>query len=114
MLKNRRGTTLVEIMLAMAIIAIAAVSSLEFYHYCQKSFIVSSKLKLAAADFARETAEEIYMLDHGNSILGDGAAIQKDLPSTGDFCFPGTRTYTVTQVPDTDYKVVEVKVLWNT
>lgn len=112
---NRRGTTLIEIALAMTIIAIAAVSSLEFYKYCQKNFIVSSKLKLAAADFAKETAEEIYMLDPDNSTLGNGVTIQKDLPATGDFSYlknqhQGNRFCTVTQ--GDSYKVVEVRVTW--
>lgn len=60
-LKNR-GTTIIELLVAMVIIAITTVASLEFFNFCQRNFVVSSRLKFVAANIARETMEETYWL----------------------------------------------------
>lgn len=123
MLKNKKGTTFIELVLAMVMIAIAVVTTLDFYKYCQKSFITNSKLKMAAADFASETTEEVYMLDFVDPKLNttDENGVVKSLPSQGDFAdlatqHEGTRAYFVSQTDVTSsdsYKVVEIKVCWN-
>lgn len=119
MFKNKIGSSLIEVILAMVIIAVAVVVTLDFYKHCQKNFILSSKLRMAAADFARETVEEMYWLDPSNPNLNTTTeAVSKALPSTGDFAelydrYAGARTYTIAQETDANYKVVEVKVSWS-
>jgi len=57
---NKKGVTLAELMVAMVMIAITVVASMEFFRFCHKSFIVNSTLKLRAADLGRETMEGLY------------------------------------------------------
>ena len=114
-MRQKRAFTLIELITAVVIMAIAVVCSLEFYRYCHKNFLINSMLKLEAANFARETMEGIYFLDPTDSQLSAGNYTQA-LPSTGDCSqlktqYGGTRTYRVAQ--QTDYKVIQVTVNWN-
>jgi len=118
MTHNRKGVTLVELMITIVVIAIAVVGSLEFFKFCQKNFIINSTLKLMASDFARETMEDLYYRDPDDLDLITPKDVS--LPSTGDFATladkGGSRSYTVTQGTDaihgTKYKVITITVDW--
>lgn len=57
--KNRKGFTLVEIMVAMVLIVIIVTVGFEAYRYA-KIFVRDSKLRLMAVNFAQETMEKLY------------------------------------------------------
>ncbi len=111
-----KGFTLIDIIVGMAVIAIAVVVTLEFYRFCMKQFIINARLSLEATDFARETMEGLYFSSAATSF--DGIVTATDvLPSSiGGFpaelteSYYGTRNYTIT--PKTDYKIIETKVEW--
>ena len=110
----KRSFSLVELVIAMAVMAVAVICSLAFYKFCDKCFIVDTTVRLQAVNFARETMEGLYYLDYNDSNLSAGA--NDDLPSTGDFSglktiYGGARSYAVTD--KADYKVVQVTVSWN-
>lgn len=109
---SKRGVTIIETMVAIVVIAIAAVASLEFYALCQRNFITNAALKSIAANFARETMEGYYLRDYNDPDLNVGttpvplpASPPSPLGSHG-----GTRNYTVTQ--KTGYKLIETYVDW--
>jgi len=111
--KNKnKGVTLVELIIVTVLIAIMVVTGLQFVVYC-KTLAVKSKLKLAAANYARETAEGLYWLDcYDNALNITASPVSVPLPSgeLGDQ-YGGTRTYNVTG--GADYKVVTVTVHWD-
>ncbi|MDO8536261.1 MAG: prepilin-type N-terminal cleavage/methylation domain-containing protein [Candidatus Omnitrophota bacterium] len=65
----RKGLTLTELLVAMVIIAIAAVGSLDFFRICQQYFIVNSTLKLRAANLCRGTMEGLYTDPGGDALI---------------------------------------------
>ena len=102
---DRKGSTLVELVIAMVIIAIAVVVSLEFFVFCQKNFIINSTLKLRTSSLARETMEGLNCGDPQVTT----APVEPALPAEEFRISGGGRSYTVTQgnVQDpygTDYK----------
>ena len=114
--KKSRGFTLVEIVVAMMIVAISIVATLEFYRFCLKRFIGDSRLNLEATDFGRDKMEELYFVNSAN--LSDGT-VTESLPDSIPGVFPnelkddygGAGQYTVTS--KTGYKVIETKVDWD-
>lgn len=112
---SRRGFTLVELIVAMMLISIIIVVGLQFLVYCQR-FIIKSGTKLVAANFARETMEELYQDDYYSASLDVGAE-SKPLPTGVEFAsnladqYGGSRECTVTE--DADYKVITVTVEWD-
>ncbi|MDP2929211.1 MAG: prepilin-type N-terminal cleavage/methylation domain-containing protein [Candidatus Omnitrophota bacterium] len=114
-----RGFALVEIIVAMLIFAITAIGTLDFYGWCVKRFIGNSRLSLEAVDFGRESMEGLYF--RNSASLSDVAVtVPEPLPDSIPDEFPnelkdnyaGTREYTVTPKPASNYKVVETKVEW--
>lgn len=104
---NKKGITLIETMVAIVVIAIAAVASLQFYAFCQRSFITNAVLNSMAANFARETMEDYYFSDYNDPDLNVGTNTVT-LPTMGNH--GGTRNYTVTN--KTGYKLIETSVDW--
>ena len=96
------GFTLVELIIAMVIIAIVSVCSLEFLRFCQKNFISNAESRFMAANYARETMEGLYWLP--SSELVDVTASPVPLPVGSNLS--ATRTYTVS--PRNGYKVITV------
>lgn len=111
---SKKGVTLIETMAAILVIAIAAVASLQFYAFCQRSFITNAASNSMAANFARETMEDYYFSDYNDSDLNVGN--YNTVPITGSSLannHNGTRSYTVTQPIGTGYKLIETKVHWD-
>ena len=114
--------SLIEVIVAAMLIAIAALSALSFLVYCSR-LAMRTNLRITAANFARETMEGLYKKDYGSSYLketkAEGTVIPKDdpLPTGSEFGsklrdqYGGTRSYTV--IDKGDYKIVTVKVNWN-
>lgn len=111
------GFALVEVIVAMIIIAIIAVVTLEFYRVCIGRFVGNSRLSIEAVDFGREKMEELYFLSPSDLI--DCTDIGAPLPDSIPGVFPnelkdkhaGTRKYTITTKPE-GYKVIETRVEW--
>ena len=97
---NKKGTTLVELIMAMVIIAIVAVSALEFFNFCQKNFIIPVKPKLVASNFAREKMEEQYW--QPGALLNDGTSATAPLSGW-------TMTSTISTNP-AGYKKIDVTI----
>ena len=113
----KRSFSLVELVIAMAVMAVAVICSLAFYKFCDKCFIVNPTVRLQAINFARETMERLYFLNYDDPLLN--ACANDALPSPPDdfselkTIYGGTRAYTITQQTNPDYKVVNVTVTWN-
>jgi Tfp pilus assembly protein PilE len=58
-MRNRKGQTLFEAILAVIIVAVIAMVVMEFY-VTNKRLIQRNKLRVMAANFARETMESLY------------------------------------------------------
>lgn len=111
---NKKGFTFVEIIVAMIIIAIVAVSSLEFFYFCQKFFITPIKPKFMASNLARETMESLYW-QLGSSLADtqepEAVALPDWDPGFNDYLGDWTMTYTVsTPAGNKGYKKIEVTI----
>jgi type II secretory pathway pseudopilin PulG len=111
------GFTLIEVVMANVMLIVLVLAGLSFYQYCSHS-IVDSKLRLMAANFARETMEMRYFDDtltetggvwQNDTALPTGAAFGALLRDNHD----GTRQYKVTSSPSGPYLILETKVTWN-
>ena len=115
-MKRSGGFTLVEVIVGMAVIAISAVASLEFFKYCYGSFIVPDKLRLEAVNYARSSLEARYMEEYDSPALNNTTGFVVD--STPDWKLDGhsaQKSHSVTtKNPGTgqEYKVVSTKVEW--
>ncbi|MDP3791712.1 MAG: prepilin-type N-terminal cleavage/methylation domain-containing protein [Candidatus Omnitrophota bacterium] len=111
---KNRGFTLVELIVAMVIIAITAVGAFEFYVFSMKNFIMKARLTLMATDFATDKMEKLYYLALG------------DLPPEGDTTNDQFRNDTyltelknrggnclINVTSTTNYKIVTTKITWN-
>ena len=112
---SKKGVTLIETMAAILVIAIAAVASLQFYAFCQRSFITNAALNSMAANFARETMEDDYFSDYNDPDLyvnpvSNTNTYPATLPASPLDQHGGTRNYKVTQ--KTGYKLIETYVDW--
>ena len=111
-----KGFTLIDMIVGVVLIAIAAIGSLEFYYYCYKFFIARPKPTIEALNFAKESMEELYWIDSSSAALTlPLQAPNLPLPTTGNFKelgsrFNGSRSYSV--VDKGSYKVLEVTVSW--
>ncbi|GEM_PF-2062932 len=99
-MKNIKGFSVIEAIIAIMLIAVVAVASFEFFKYCM-IFTVDTELKLMAVNSAREAMEKVYMDPDPESALSEEVTLA-----------PGhvwDRKVTVT--PETDYKVVTVTIV---
>jgi len=120
-MNNRKAFTYIELMISVVVIGVISSTALEFLKYCS-SFIEISNTRVAAANFARETMEGLYMNDYSDSSLTAGSYTEVTTPSLALPAAPdfgsrlhdrheGTRKYDV--VNKTDYKTITVTVDWN-
>ncbi len=132
MKKTKAGFSLIEAVIAVVLIAIAAVTALSFIVYCN-CFALQADARITAANFARETMEGLYKRDYGDINLTAPV-----YPITGTDPLPAgtafgsgflarhttatrtpTRTYTVAEntdykaTPVVNYKLITVTVKWN-
>lgn len=111
---NKKGVTLIETMVAILVIAVAAVASLQFYAFCQRSFITNAALNSMAANFTRETMEDYYFSDYNDPALNVGN-YSVSLPASPLGSHGGTRNYKVTNrtvTANIGYKLIETYVDW--
>ena len=137
-MRNRRGLSLVEIFVGMAVAIIASVVALQFLIYCER-IALQPRLRLIAANFAKETIESLYQKSFNDlpSTIDTGTDSETDTETSVDATpdiniepytsnpdlkllferYHGTRSYTVEEKSGTDnvhaYKVVKVKVDWS-
>ena len=102
---KKMGMTLVEVLIAMVIIAIVAVCGSTYFAFCKRS-IISSQSRLMEVNFARDTMERLYT----STTLVPGSNYNDALPA-GDLRDRdgGTRTYTVA-AQSGNYEVLTVTV----
>ncbi|MEI6863382.1 MAG: prepilin-type N-terminal cleavage/methylation domain-containing protein [Candidatus Omnitrophota bacterium] len=121
MKNNNAGMTLVEIIVAVLLITITTVGSLQFLIYCNK-FAFGADTKIMASNFARETMEGLYRESYDLLIPGSYPAtvVTGQGFDTSSLCtqYGGTRTYSISpvlhdSVTNTDYKTITVTVTWN-
>ncbi|MFA5142818.1 MAG: prepilin-type N-terminal cleavage/methylation domain-containing protein [Candidatus Omnitrophota bacterium] len=111
---KRAGMSLVEIIVAMVIIAIATIASFQFLVHCDK-FVIMADNKVAAANFAREIMEDYYQEDYDDLAVGSHSVSIAALASrlhngTGSYEIGSEKTESATS---TKYKVITVKVGWD-
>ena len=102
------GFSLLEIMITVILIAIVAVSAFAFLVYCGH-FTAQTDAKMTAANFARETMEDLYMINY-NSLPSNGSPALPTGSRLHD-SYNGTRIYAVTD--KADYKMIAVTVSWS-
>ncbi|MDO8536036.1 MAG: type II secretion system protein [Candidatus Omnitrophota bacterium] len=119
---KRKGFTLLELIVAMVIIAIMAVGALEFYVYSLNRFIMKARLDLQATDFARETMEKMYCLTPEQLVSYSDTPDLPDFSASSDPTwknafsdefkdrYGASRAYTVTSKPN--YKIITTTVTW--
>lgn len=107
---------MVEIIVAITLIAIVSVTSLAFYSFTAH-FGSLTNLRLMAANFARQTMERQYMKTYANLTLG--GPYSDSLPTSGLYSvlynFGGSRNYKVESPTGggSNYKVITVTVSWD-
>ncbi|MDD5135857.1 MAG: hypothetical protein PHN63_00755 [Candidatus Omnitrophica bacterium] len=104
MVEREAGGTLVELMVAVLLVAIAVLVSFQFLFYCDK-LAMKATARVVAANYDRETIEKLYMLDYYNPALDPTPDDGFTDPLLGIENAPA-RTYKVTE--QTDYKIIEV------
>jgi prepilin-type N-terminal cleavage/methylation domain-containing protein len=118
MKNTKAGFSLVEAVITVAIIAMAAVTALSYMAYCGR-IAMQADTRLVAVNFARETAEGLYKRSSSDPALSvtsaDGVSDLITTTSTAGSKFLSryplvTRKYTV--VDKGGYKLVTVKVKW--
>ena len=103
-MKKTKGFTLVEVLIAIIVIAIIAVAAFEFFRYCQR-FILQAELKLMAVNLAREKMEELYW----DSDPPEPPAVPEDIMLTTSHSFE--RNYTIGDSTG-NYKIIDVTISW--
>jgi len=101
-MKRKKGFTLVEVVIAMIMIAIIAVTGFEFLRHVQYFIIVAGE-ELVALNLAREKTEELYW----DSDLKEMSPVTDDV---SDYLPGGRRTYSVGNSAGGDYKIISVSV----
>ena len=108
---KKGGTTLIELIVAMGLIAIVAITSLEFIAQYQR-LAVHPALQIGAANFASGTMENIYM----NGILPWNTVTSTPGWAAGTIAppqaLPAGWTCNSTGAPSagTDYTIIDVNV----
>ena len=100
-MRKRKGFTLVEIMVAMAVIIILAIVGLEFFRFCQSS-VTDVKFTTVALNRARQIMEYNYWDSNPISRVYGGI---DGLPDTDQGA--------VGVVDNGDYKTITVLVTWD-
>lgn len=110
-MKNKKGLSLVEIIIAMVVIATISVATFEYFWHCRR-FILNTDLRLMAVGFARETIEELYWDDDLTETPGP---VDDPLPAgvLGNPPHNGYRNYTVDNNSTNDYQIITITVGWN-
>ncbi|MFA5142822.1 MAG: type II secretion system protein [Candidatus Omnitrophota bacterium] len=116
-MRNRRaGVTLIELVIAVMIIAVAAIASFQFLVYCDK-FVSRATDRIVAANLARETMEMFYGRDYDSLGTGSGSV---SLPAGNILSSRHTnvkREYRINEHTDSGtgnvYKVILVTVSWD-
>jgi prepilin-type N-terminal cleavage/methylation domain-containing protein len=117
--KISRGFTFVELIVAMVLIVIVSIASLEFFKYCYKNFLVPDELKLEAVNYAAGSMEKLYMEDPASSSLAvtagwvdvDGGAITEGKLGNRS----GHKYKSITTMNSgsaNEYKLIKTKVTW--
>lgn len=109
-MKKMKGFTLVEVIIAMMIIATISFGGFGFFQYC-KRFVVDSELRLTAINLARETMEKLYW----NDTLEETAdRVDDELPPEAfQDDYSGGRSHLITTDAEGKYKIIEVTVNWD-
>ena len=124
-MKNKNaGMTLIEIIIAVLLITITIIGSLQFLVYCNK-FAFDADTKEMASNFARETMEGLYQKDYDDLIPNTpgipypATIVNGQNFDTSRLCtqHSGTRTYSVSpeqqdSVTGAYYKIITVDVTW--
>lgn len=113
---DKKGMSLIEVMLGMMLIAIIAILALGFSVYCNR-FAMHTDLRLRAASFARETMESLYWTSPLNLPIvtnpTDDLAAGTFKGNKFQTGYGATRRYTVTNTSDPNYEVISATVTWN-
>jgi type II secretory pathway pseudopilin PulG len=117
-MKNiKAGFYLVEAMLTITLIAIAAVTALSFAVYCEHLAIQTDE-RMVAANFVRETVEDLYKRAYNAAGLSVTAGIYDPILGTSAVgCaflsrYPtAKRNYAITDMGA--YKLITVTVTWD-
>ncbi|MCX5667779.1 MAG: prepilin-type N-terminal cleavage/methylation domain-containing protein [Candidatus Omnitrophica bacterium] len=117
MKNTKAGFSLIEVIIAIILIAIAAIGALSYIVYCNHLTLQVSA-RIVAANFARETMEGLYKKDYPGLNVTAGDGLSDPLP--GATAFGGaflsrystaTRKYTITDMGG--YKLIIAKVTWD-
>lgn len=104
---NKKGLTLIEIILSIVLIAIVAITALGFLVYCGR-FAMRTGTRITASNFAREMMEDRYWNDYTTLVTGN---VVDNLPGNR------TRTYAVSNPVNGpnggQYRVTSVTIHWN-
>lgn len=127
-MRNRKGLSLIEVFVGIAVAMIASIVALQFLIYCER-MALQPRLRLIAVNLARETIESLYQKrfdDLPSTTTPEDMTpdIDNDEPyaSNPDLKllferYHGVRSYTVEEKSGTAsanaYKVVKVKVAWS-
>jgi len=109
--KTDKGFTLIEVLIAMSVIMTISVLSAGVF-YNAKLFIVNAELKSMAKGFACELMETKYFEEELD--LTDGW-VAYPLPEDTKIrsVNEGVREYRVTEGPDSNYLILQSRILWN-
>ena len=112
-IKNSRGVTLIELLIALVIIVLATICALSFFVY-GKGNIEKQGNRRAALELARSRLEEL--MDANSDVIKPPDATERWLRCTGSPCtwslFAARVTETVT-VNGKESRVMETKVKWS-
>ncbi len=119
-MKNENaGYSLTEIILAMVLIAVIVITSLQFLIYCD-NFAMKADTKITAEHFAREAMEEFYQkqytdpaLTSNSNVSFPGAIFDKFYSLRGGRISRTVGPEETDNVTNTKYKVITVTVTWN-
>jgi len=103
-MKNAKGFTLIETIVAMVLIAVIVVAGFEFFRYSQR-FTIDAELQLKAVNFARRAMEELYW----SPVPGE--VTPTALP--GEILPDGSMTHSVGPDSTDNYEIITTTVSWD-